>query len=295
MVPAQPKNRLNCLLFGLNYNDGLSMEALYIRDGDYFVPTERTGSPWDTKLLHGGAIAGLLAYAVEHCEPNPQMRFVRITNDLFRPAPRVPIKIETRVVRDGQRIGVIQALLIADGKEVAMATALRARVQPIELPDYAQPPKTTPRGPEGLNITSFLGGGGRQSGTDKLPPGLHSVVEMKIVDGFQFRGAGTAWLRINAQVVAGEDNTPLTYMGMMSDFGNGLGQVYLGGRAACINADIDMHLNRYPQAQAWIGLASQTHIEATGFGTTQTSLYDEQGPIGHVSQSLVVRDLTLGK
>ena len=100
-------------------------EPLYERDGDLYVPSLRTCSPWDSGLLHGGAIAGILAHALDHFDPNPDMRFVRITNDLFRPAPRVPGRVELDKVRDGKRISVIQARLMAEGVEGARASASR--------------------------------------------------------------------------------------------------------------------------------------------------------------------------
>jgi len=267
----------------------MAMEALYIRDGNDFIPTERTCSPWDSKLLHGGAVAGLLAYAVERCDPRLDMRFVRITNDLFRPAPRVPVQVHTEVVRDGQRISIVRAYLMAEGKQVAMATALRAKIQPLNLPDYAVPSRQTPPGPEGFSVSNFLGGAASDG---KLPPSMHAVVAAKVVSGFKFRGQGTAWMHIDADVVQGEPNTPLAYMGMMSDYGNGLGQIFLGGGMACINADIDLHLTRYPQANDWICLESSTQMSEEGFGVTQTRLYDENGPLGHVSQTLVVRSFS---
>lgn len=39
--------------------------ALYVPDGDQLVPTELTGGPWSPDAQHGGAVASLLARAVE--------------------------------------------------------------------------------------------------------------------------------------------------------------------------------------------------------------------------------------
>ena len=262
-------------------------DALYHREGELYVPTERTNSPWDSRLLHGGAIAGIMAHVIDRHEPDPEWRILRLTHDLCRPAPRVPLTIVTETLRAGQRIQLIQARMLADSQEVARSTALRGRVQPVELPDHAVVTGGVPEGPEGLAPEGFLGGRGQPG---KRPPGLNAAIEMRRVSGFAFKGEGTAWLRIDADVVAGEPTTAISYMGMMSDFGNGIGQLYLGGKMGCINADIDLHLNRYPDGE-WICLESRTHMEPTGLGTTHTRLYDTRGPIGRVDQCLVLRPM----
>lgn len=263
----------------------MNNDSLFHRDGDYFVPTDRTNSPWSPNLLHGGSIAGLLAYGLEQHAPDENMRFIRVTNDLFRPAPKVPVKLETQFLRDGGRIGVIECRLIADGKEVARATGLRAKVQNIELPEHALNKTSRPASPEHLPIVGFLG---ERVAPDVYVPGLNYAVDVKLVGGFQFKGEGQAWLRIQSTVVAGEANTPFVYLGMLSDFGNGLGQTYLGGNNACINADISSSIYRYPVGE-WIYLDSKTQVQSQGFGTTETLFMDAQGALGRVTQSLIVK------
>jgi len=41
-------------------------DAIFIPEGDTFVPTDLARSPWGPNLLHGGPPAGLLARAIEH-------------------------------------------------------------------------------------------------------------------------------------------------------------------------------------------------------------------------------------
>lgn len=263
----------------------MSSDSLYHKDGDYFVPTDRTNSPWSPKLLHGGAISGILAYGLEQHAPDPGMQFIRVTNDLFRPAPKVPVKLETNFLRDGGRIGVVECRLIADGKEVARAVGLRAKVQDIDLPEHALCKTETPPDPGPIPISGFLG---EKSDAEAYVPGLNYAVDVKLISGFQFKGEGKAWLRITSQLIDGAENTPFTYLGMLSDFGNGLGQSYIGGNNACINADINSSIYRYPTSE-WICLESKTQVQPQGFGTTETLFVDSEGAVGRVSQSLVVK------
>lgn len=265
----------------------MSGDPLYKKEGETFIPTDRTNSPWSPTLLHGGAISGILAYGLEKALPDPEMRFIRITNDLFKPAPKQPFSLETEIVRDGSRICVILCKLIVNGQEVARATGLAAKVQDIEIPDYAQCQAEPPPDPKDMPVKGFLG---EKVAPDKYVPGLNYAIDVKLINGFDFKGKGKAWLRMTSPLIAEEETSPLSYMGMLADFGNGLGQAYLGGKSGCINADIGISLYRYPESE-WICLDSVTQVQPHGFGTTETLFIDEKGPVGKVIQSLIVKPL----
>jgi hypothetical protein len=40
-------------------------DAIFLRDGERFVPTDLARGPWTPQAQHGGAPAALLAYAIE--------------------------------------------------------------------------------------------------------------------------------------------------------------------------------------------------------------------------------------
>lgn len=63
------------------------VRALFLADGDQFVPQDVARGPWDPTALHGGPTAALLARAVEGHEADPAqpMRVARLTVDLLRP------------------------------------------------------------------------------------------------------------------------------------------------------------------------------------------------------------------
>src|SRR5687768_16626066 len=92
--------------------------ALYVPDGDRFVPTVATIGPWDRKAQHGGPAAALLARAVELVEAPVPQQVTRLTYDLWRPVPLAPLAIRTTVVRPGKRVSVVEAALVADDMEV---------------------------------------------------------------------------------------------------------------------------------------------------------------------------------
>jgi Acyl-CoA thioesterase C-terminal domain/Acyl-CoA thioesterase N-terminal domain len=267
----------------------MKQDILYVREGDQYHPTDRAASPWDSQLIHGGAITGLLAHTLDTRYVHENMKFIRITNDLFRPAPRQPLTVETEIIRDGSRIKAIVARMIIDTHEVARATSVCATTQVIELPAHAALGSPI-EFPAHLPVLGFLGP--YTESVYDAPPGFNFAVEMRKVEGFEFKGWGTAWLNIRSQVVQDEPNTPVSYMGMMTDFGNGIGQMGLGANQACINSDSSLYLYRYPK-QKWIRFKCHSQIQPTGSGTTETELADADGPLGRVIQSLIVRPFSL--
>ena len=124
------------------------------------LPNRCARSVWSLELVHGAAIAALLARSVEGAL-RPELRVVRLTIDLMRPAPMQALEARTVVVREGRRIQVVQSgLFTSRGEgmvEVARATALALR--PSELPtagaieaDAARPPdpESLPRRPANM-------------------------------------------------------------------------------------------------------------------------------------------------
>ena len=121
------------------------------------LPNRCARSVWSLDLVHGAATAALLARGVEGAL-RPELRVVRLTIDLMRPAPMQPLEARTTVVREGRRIQVVQSGLFTsrgdETVEVARATALALR--PSDLPtggaieaDAARPPdpESLPRAP----------------------------------------------------------------------------------------------------------------------------------------------------
>src|SRR6201989_3000339 len=103
------------------------MEAIYRVDGATVETSAFAGGPWDPRLQHGAAPSSLICWAVERLPSPVPMRVARLTVDLMRPVPVAPLAIETEVLREGKKIQLVAIRLLADGKEVVRATALRIR------------------------------------------------------------------------------------------------------------------------------------------------------------------------
>lgn len=255
--------------------------VLFEREEDAFLPTGLTGSPWHPGILHGGAPAGLLAYCLERAVDS-SLHPTRLTIDLMRPVPKAPLRVALRTLRTGKRIALQEATLLAEGKPVAIATALFVQPNPVEVPAHAPrqvcelPP---PDGLEEINFREVL-----FAGNPDMPPGLHTTIQMRPITHTYGQGHGKAWLRLPATVVAGEPNSPFMLAALTSDFSNGVGQLAIRPGQGVINADISLQLLRLPRSQ-WIAVDARTLLQEEGLAMVQAQLYDSDGLIGQVTQT----------
>jgi hypothetical protein len=260
--------------------------TLFERRGEAFLPTEAAGSPWHPEVLHGSSVSGLLGRVVEQwLHPWAGFMVQRLTLDLLRPVPRMPLHTESEVIRDGGRLKILHVNLWAGARLVAQARALAQRGQSVTLPDYAPRPAPAPHGPEGLADSSV------QAKLDAkgldLPPGLHSQVLLREITPWDERGRCTSWVRIPVVIVPDEPMTPFTRAALVADMGNGAGQLNLGNNTGSINADISLALSAYP-ASEWICVAGEAIMHEHGLGLVHARLYDTRGEFGHVLQTTQV-------
>ena len=258
--------------------------VLFHSSADGFLPTELAGSPWQPGVLHGGAPAGLLAYCLERHISNPDLQPARLSIDLLRPVPRSPLKVTVRPLREGKRIVLLEASVFACDNLVALATGLFVKAQPVTLPEHAPRYRAKLDGPDGIETVSF-----REvlfGNSDSMPPGLHTTVQLRPVSRLQESGRGSAWISLPVPIIEGQPNSPFMLAALVSDFGNGVGQLSLGNNVGTINADVMLQLSRLPEGE-WIGLESEALLDESGVGQVVTVLHDHIGRIGQVSQSIM--------
>lgn len=259
-------------------------EVLFYPQDNLYIPTDLAVSPWHPSLLHGGSPAGLLSYGLEQMHPGEGFQLARVNFDLIRPVPKAPLAMESSVIRDGGRLKLFQIELKAGGKVVAIAQGLYIRQVTIQLPEYAALPEKLQPLPdtlENINFDIVFASKGIA-----IPPGLHTIVDLRPIKPMREQGSGQAWMAISVPIIEGVENTPAMRVGLLSDFGNGIGQLNLGNNVGMINADICLHLHRLPTTE-WIGFDSVTYAEPNGIGMVKTRLYDEESAIGEITQSVM--------
>jgi hypothetical protein len=99
------------------------------------------------------------------------------------------------------------------------------------------------------------------------------------------------WVRDGAQLVAGEDLTPLVRAALSSDLPNPMANSGPEG-LAFINPDLTLFLGRLPVSE-WIGLEVMNHVGADGIAVGSCTMYDTAGAIGLSTVSALVNTATL--
>ncbi|MBA1148002.1 thioesterase family protein [Ectothiorhodospiraceae bacterium WFHF3C12] len=261
--------------------------ALFLHQDDHYVPTEAAGGPWSPDLLHGGPPTGLLAHCMDQIA-DPDKRLARLTVDLLRPVPSSPLAVSVETIRTGARLELLAATLTHEGRAVCRGTALFVAEAETEVPEHGRfPARRLPEPAPGPTLSLAQAAGWEN---EQTLPGLHTTAEVRPIEGARGRGHGRVWMRLPVPVVAGEAATPAICAATLADFGNGVGQLRLNERTGSINADVSLHLHRLPTGE-WIGFDAASRMQPRGVGMAETLLYDHEGLIGRVTQTLMAMPL----
>lgn len=248
-----------------------------------FFATELTRGPWSNDHQHGGPPAALLARAVEReGERAGEMFVARMTVELLRPIPiSAPLEVVTEVLAEGRTVHRIAAALVSGDRELAVALAVRIRVDELGLPR----PQTATGDSEPLRPL------------DQCRPfeftffrhelGYHTAMELRVSDGEFGSGALAVWMRPRPRLIEGETSTPLQRVMICADAGHGVGAALDTDAWSFVNPDLSVHLHRLP-GDEWLGMRARTWSEPLGFGLCHTALSDRHGPLGLVVQSQVI-------
>ncbi len=258
------------------------LEAFYERDGDRFVSTELTRGPWDPGAQHAGPPAALLGHALEDLPESEQFQVARVTFEILRAVPIMPVEVAARVVRPGRRVQLLEAELSAGGEVLMRANAWRIRTAAVELPAEAVIASPPPPPPERGSEVSFF-----PTGQDH---GYHTGMEVRFISGgFLEPGPAIAWLRMRKPLVAGEEPTPLQRVLVVADVGNGISASLDYRRYLFINVDLTVHLERMPAGE-WVCVDAVTVPQRHGVGTAESVLFDGEGRIGRAAQTLLISE-----
>lgn len=245
-------------------------EAFFTRDGDRYVPSDEARGPWNRDSLHGRVIAGLFARAVEQAHGDEALHPARMTIDLFRMPPFAPLEVTTGLVRDGNRIRVVDGSVMANGVEIARGSTVMLRRTDQPEGTVWSPPSWDAPHPDEI----------------ELPPPGPNHPGIPMWETRPIRGAimGAAveqkqtWLRESRELIAGEELTPLVRVALACDFTNPF--VNSGDKGLnFVNADITLYLHRLPVSD-WLGFEAASHQSAEGIAVGESTIYDLEGPIG---------------
>ena len=254
--------------------------SFYVLEGENLLATDYTRGPWSRELQHGGPPAAALARAMRLVLADDDWLLTRLSFDLLRPVPVASMVIEVEERGSSRSTRRLWARLEVAGKTVIEAHALALRRTPIELPEMPKLPQ-----PRAVELCDPL----------ELPSlrerdGYHRAFDVRRASGVYGKGATTTWMRARVDLVAGETMAPCECVLVVADSCAGLSPVVDPQEITFVNADLNVHLLRELRGE-WIAIAATSALCRSGRGISRGQLYDTEGPVGAVLQSLVVRRL----
>ena len=256
-------------------------DAFYERGGGgEYVATEQTRGPWDPGSQHAGPPSALLGREIEGMEGSGSFQVGRVVFEILRPVPIGAVRVETRVLRPGRKVRLVEASLSGEAGELMRATAWQLRTTELKLPEGVVESAPPSAGPDEGWMPEFF-----PTGQDV---GYHTAMEWKAVAGaFLEPGPATVWMRMRQPLVAGEEATPLQRALVAADVGNGISAVLDYREFVFINVDLTVHFERMPEGE-WVCVDAVSRPQPTGIGTAESVLSDERGRIGRAAQSLLI-------
>jgi len=265
---------------------------IFARDGVRWVPQPLATGPWYVGSMHGSAMLGLLARAIEGELSPGEFQVTRFTVDMMRAAPMEPLETPTTVQHAGRASEFVEARIEAGGRVFARASALRLRLEEIDVSDepahygtgLAMPP------PDPERTGSFI-----PELVEPMPPAFHQAVDFQPVRGAE---RPAVWFRMRLPLVEGETLSPFIRSAIVSDWTYSLSFISRTMRTggippargfSAINPDTSLNLHR-PMTGEWVGLDGQIHYGTAGSGTALAFVHDVDGPVGHSSQAILLRD-----
>ena len=254
-------------------------DPIFVPDGAQLVPQPAAAGPWFPGVQHGGAIAGLVARAVERTPAAQPMMLTRLTFDMSRKVPMGPTRVDTDIVRDGRRVQALECRYLVDGEVVGRATAMRIRLDGavVGADQHLEPwPEDHP-----------------PPAPDEIPEMVYDIDGVDFVQNFTMRrhepepGRCVTWLRLNAPFVAGEEASPMVRAAMIADMIPSAGSVMDFDRYLSVNPDLSAHFHRVPDGD-WIGHQALVRVSPDGFGQTDAQLFDTTGSVGRSIKSLLI-------
>ncbi len=252
-------------------------EAVFVPAGERFRASELARGPWDAGAQHGGAPAALIMRELEQVESVPDLAVTRVTYEFLRPVPIGELEIHANVVRPGRRVRLVEATIAAAGVDVVRARCLQ--LKPAEVDAGSEAREELPDAPEHGQPSDFP--------SPYRPMFYPDAVEIRFVSGSFGGGPCTAWFRMRAPIVAGEDPSPLQRLAAAADFGNGISATLSWDEYLFINPDLTLYVEREPVGE-WICLRSRTRVAAGATAVAESELFDTSGRVGRATQALLV-------
>jgi hypothetical protein len=261
------------------------IDCLYRRlpaDGAFqvFESTDGTRSNWDREIQHGSPPLALMTKLIEELAADSGLRVGRLTLDILGAIPVTQVRVRAWVERPGSRISMMAAEMSAPRPDGAERAVARVTAWLLATSDTAD--TVTDRYPPLVE------------GDSRAVP--HSWHEAKgYLETVSWRTqrvsegeASVAWLSPLVPLVDSEPTTELQRLAMVADCANGAGAALDPEKFVFMNTDTVVHVHRLPAGNDF-ALRARGSIGPDGIGVTTADIFDRQGFIGTVAQTLLVQ------
>ncbi|MDT5138317.1 MAG: hypothetical protein QOD58_2579 [Mycobacterium sp.] len=252
--------------------------------GEKFRATDLARGTWSASIQHGAPVSALLVRALERCQARDDTRLSRVVIDLLGPVPvEGDLWVRSQLDRGGKQIELVTAEMLAHGPDGEPRPVVRAsgwRLQQLDTAAVAHAPTPLPRPLSEARSRNL-----KARSWDRNY--VHSLEWLWLTERLT-PGPGESWIKPIADLVAGEAMTPLERLFAVADCANGIGSKLDITKWTFLNTDVAVHVFRVPDGE-WVGIRAETSYGPDGIGTTIGTLFDEDGAVGAIQQSVLVR------
>jgi hypothetical protein len=249
--------------------------ACFAVDGAGYRPLDPARSYWSRDAIGGRAVVGLMGYEIERRHGAGTLIPGRLTVDMYRLAPFQALHVQSRVIKDGRRLRLVEADLYAAGEPVARATCqFLAPAPPPPGRAWSAAAWQSPH-PDTLGLQR----------EQESPRSFDLRWSMGSLGSMTAKGC---WIRERIALIEGQPFSPFARVAVAADYVSPFTHAGDAG-IRYINTDVTIQLHRLPAGE-WIGFESTGHEASQGIAVGYCRLHDLDGAIGFVSCTAVANE-----
>lgn len=250
-----------------------------------FASTPATVSIWGPTLQHGAPPSALLVRALERCGARAGTRLTRVVVEILGPVPIADLEVRSWIERPGRRVELVVAELWAEAPDGSSRPVARGTAWRMETADTREVVHVVDAGlePRSAGVSRSMG--------EMWNVGYLTTLDWSWITEMGCEGTGKVWARPKPALVEGEEMSPLERLFAVADIANGIGAKLDLAHWTFLNTDLTVHVFRVPEGE-WVGVAAETSTGPDGVGMSAGVLYDEQGAVGRITQTVQVRART---
>ena len=243
----------------------------------YFSNPASQGA-WSGKEQHMAPATGIICAELNQFSPRDDVRIGRISLDILGMIPVGEFQIETKVIRPGKTIELIESTMSSGSKSCISARTWRMAVS--DSQQVAGLEDQVVDGPDNAPIWDEI---------KSWPGGYIQSIEAR--SHGRRNGKGIVWLQSKLDMVEGEVTADFVRLMGLVDTANGVvTRQQWPFKYSFPNLDLQIHLHRMPQG-TWLGLETVQQFGDDGIGLTSSILHDIRGPFGRSEQILTLRKM----